>query len=452
MDLLNRFTEFVKEQALFIPGNRLLLAVSGGVDSVVLCDLCSKAGYDFIIAHCNFNLRGIESKRDEDFVQSLGVRYGVEVRIQSFDTHDYMVQHKVSTQLAARVLRYAWFEELMQQYRDKGAAIHYLLTAHHADDNIETVLMNFFKGTGIAGLRGILPKNGDTVRPLLFAAKKALLDHAQLNGLPYVEDSSNYTDDYTRNYFRHQVIPLVETIYPEAIQNLTDNLHRFREVEALYYQSIHIHKKKLLEYRGEEIHIPVLKLGQSSPLDTIIYEIIKDYGFTSAQVKEVRQLLNSETGKLVSSASYRIIRNRKWLIIAPNKVAGNKTVVVEAEDKQIDFEQGSLSIAAVTYRAGDLLVQEHSIALLDAGLIQFPLVLRPWKQGDYFYPLGMPKKKKINRFLSDQKLSVVAKEKVWVVEMDKKIIWVIGLRIDDRFKVKPGTDQLLRITWQNAAL
>ena len=306
-------------------------------------------------------------------------------------------------------------------------------------------MINFFKGTGISGLRGILPKHERIIRPLLFAKKEELLKFAKENQLSYVEDSSNASDKYTRNYFRNQLIPSIQKVFPQAEENLLTSIERFRDIEILYQQSVVIHKKKLLEQKGTEIHIPVLKLLKREPLPTIIYEIIKDFGFTSNQTEEVIKILNSDTGKYVQSASHRIIKNRKWLIISPNDNAMAENILIEEKDKAIEFEDSNLKFEKLP-TANCQLSTANVVAMLDADEITFPLLLRKWKQGDYFYPLGMNKKKKLSRFFIDQKLSLTEKEKTWVVEMNKKIIWVVGKRIDDRFKITSSTKNILKIS------
>lgn len=440
MDLLSQFREFIKKENLFQKEDRLLLAVSGGVDSVVLTDLVAKAGYAFEIAHCNFKLRDAESDRDESFAKELAEKYKVVFHTNSFDTKAIAAAEKKSIETTARDLRYDWFKSLLAERQLK-----YLLTAHHADDNIETVAMNFFRGTGIAGLHGILPKQGQIVRPLLFARKAALEQYATENKIAFITDSSNLSSDYTRNSFRNEILPLIKKSFPGADNNVLQNISRLQEVELLYHQSILLHKKKLMEQKGNEWHIPVLKLLKSTPLNTIVYEIIKDFGFTAHQTEEVTTLLESETGKYIASSSHRIIKNRNWLIIAPNNSAAASHILIEQEDRKIVFAGGILSfetIDATNYK----IKTDSSIAQLDAAEIKYPLLLRKWKQGDCFYPLGMKKKKKLSRFLIDQKLSLTQKENAWVIEMNKKIIWIVGMRIDDRFKLNPGTKQLLKIT------
>jgi tRNA(Ile)-lysidine synthase len=445
MDLLQAFKVFIVKERLFAPVDRLLLAVSGGVDSMVLTELCDRAGFDFEIVHCNFQLRGAESQRDEEFVVRQAERYGRGVRVRHFDTQAYALSKKVSVQVAARELRYDWFETLLS-----AGPARVVVTAHQLDDNIETMLMNFFKGTGIAGMRGMLPRQGNVVRPLLFARRGQLREFSIAAGLNWVEDSSNLSDKYTRNYFRHQVIPLIEQVYPGALSNLADNLDRFREIEAVYRQAIHVQQKKLLEYRGNEVHIPVEKLRKLSPLATLLYEIVAPYGFSPQQLDGIIGLLDSASGKYVLSAgrAYRLLKNRNWLIISPVETMEAATILVEAHDVVVRCKDGVLTLGLVGRLA--VLDQGPLVALVDAARVRFPLLLRPWRPGDYFYPLGMRKKKKLSRFLIDSKLSLADKERVWVLEMDKKIIWVVGMRIDDRWKLGPGTTDVLRIEWERA--
>ncbi|MDQ6813848.1 MAG: tRNA lysidine(34) synthetase TilS [Bacteroidota bacterium] len=446
MNLQEEFIARLKQFSFIQPKQTQLLAVSGGVDSIVLCHLMFTSGYNFVIAHCNFQLRADESERDEQFVRSLGEKYHTEVLVKKFETEKYAVENKVSIQIAARALRYNWFSEVVNQ--DSPSSIRYILTAHHANDNIETILMNLFKGTGISGLHGILPIQGKIFRPLLFAKKEELLQYANQNDLSFVEDSSNLTDKYTRNFFRHRLFPLLKEVYPNVEDNLLKNIERFTGAEELYKQSVEQHKKKLLEVKGNEVHISVLKLQKSNPVSTIIYEIIKAYGFTSNQVTQVVDLLQSDTGKYISSPTFRIIKNRNWLIISPVLTSEASHILIEEEDKKILFDAGKLKIDLIKNGDNFQIPSDKNIATADMSQITFPMLLRKWKQGDYFYPLGMKKKKKLSRFLIDQKLSKTEKENIWVLEMDKKIMWIVGQRIDDRFKITPSTKQLLKISFE----
>lgn len=464
MILQQAFEKYIKEQQLFAKTDQLLLAVSGGVDSVVLCHLCYKAGYRFVIAHCNFQLRGAESERDEAFVKQVGQNYNTEVLVQRFDTADYAAANKLSIQVAARELRYNWFYQLLCDYNlnwnknesvksgwhvniDSTAGRTYLATAHHLNDSIETMLLNFFKGTGIRGLKGIQPQSETRnwlVRPLLFATKEQLVNYAAEHGLSFVEDSSNASDKYTRNYFRNQLIPGIKKVYPQAEENLAENLKRFAEIEQLYQQAINTHKKKLLYTRGNEWHIPVLKLQKTTPLDTVIYELTAPFGFTPQQVPDIKNLLNSDTGKYVASATHRIIKNRRWLIVAAATAGTAATSIIEAGETVCYLEQETLQLQQLPAE-GYKIKKENTIAAVDAKLLKFPLLVRRWKMGDYFYPLGMNKKKKLARFFIDQKLSKTDKEAVCVVVSDQRIVWVVGHRIDDRFKITPATKTITEL-------
>ena len=458
MNLPERYISVIKKQHLFSPKDKLLLAVSGGVDSVVLCELCKQAGYTFIIAHCNFQLRGEESERDERFVRELGKRYGVEVLVKKFDTENYAAQKKISIQEAARDLRYSWFDEILRgQSAETGneaviarnEANTYLLTAHHAGDNAETVTMNFFRGTGLHGLTGIPVLNGHTRRPLLDFSKEELVHFASENKLEFVEDSSNQSSKYTRNLFRNEIIPAISRVYPQVKENVKDNINRFKEIEKLYQLGVNEIKKKLCKQKGNEIHIPVKQLmGYDNK--ALVYEIISTYGFSEKQVDEVVKLAASDSGRYVQSSAnnYRIIKHRHWFIISAVQSTESENIIIEEKDKNILFALGTLEFET-TQTKNQKPETKNSVGSFDAKDIQFPLLLRKWKAGDYFYPLGMKKKKKLSRFFIDQKLSKTDKEKIWVIEMNKKIIWVVGYRIDERFKVTPSAKKILQITVKN---
>ena len=435
------FKTHILKLGLFHHGNRLLLAVSGGLDSMVLATLCKQEGYDFIVAHCNFQLRGSASDRDEAFVVDWAKQQGVQCLVVRFDTNQIAVERKTGVEETARELRYQWFEQMRQEHQCQ-----YILTAHHADDNIETVGMNFFRGTGIRGLRGILPKQGKIIRPLLSYRRSALEQYAKENGIGYVMDHTNAENIYTRNDFRNTILPLVQKHYPGADENMIRNIERWGEAAILYEQAVELHKKKLMTIKGNEVFIPVLKLLKTVPLNTILFEITRSFGFTAHQVEEIAGLLKSESGKWISSGTHRILRNRKWLIIAPLETREAQHIIIEKETSSIDWEGGKLGVKLISNDRLNI-DKLSAVAQMDLNELQFPLLLRRWKQGDYFYPLGMDKKKKVSRFLIDQKLSLIEKEHTWVLESGKKICWIVGRRIDDRFKLRPSTTHVFQLTY-----
>lgn len=434
--MLQEFIQFFKEKKLSLAGQRYLLAVSGGIDSVVLCQLSREAGLHFAIAHCNFGLRGEESERDEAFVRSLGGRYGANVFVKKFDTAAFAEAQRLSIQEAARKLRYDWFEELRKEH---GFA--YTLLAHHANDNIETLLMNFFRGTGLEGLTGMPEENKDVhcFRPMLHIRRTEIEAYANEKALQWVEDSSNASSKYTRNFFRNDLIPQLRNVFPQVEENLLNNMHRFQQTAVLYNEMMNALKKKVIEVKGEEVHIPFRKLLKYKAT-SLVYGIIKDYGFGEKQVEEVLKLTDALSGKYIANEAYRIIRNRAWLIIAPITVTA-QTLVIEKEDEMVRFGNGELLLKKIPVEKFSL-DKSPLVAQLDAKEIHFPLVLRKWKKGDYFYPLGMRKKKKLARFFIDQKLSKTDKEKIWVLESHKRVVWIVGHRIDDRFKVTEKTQHV----------
>ncbi len=458
MDLPERFRLHVMQDHLFHASDHLLVAVSGGLDSVVLCELCHRAGFSFSLAHCNFQLRGEESERDESFVRRLAERYHVPLQVKKFDTETFAAAYKLSIQEAARELRYAWFDELMnpqtQAVTIKGQTLPapdpghpaVLLTAHHADDNAETLLMNFFRGTGLHGLTGIPERSGYLRRPLLPFSRAELAAFASENNLEFVEDSSNLSVQYTRNFFRLEVLPAIEQVYPQVKQNLQDNIGRFRETEKLWRLLLEGLLKKLGKRKGEEWHIPVKQL-MGFRNRTLLYEVISPFGFTENQVDELVKLSESGSGKYILSPSkqFRVLRHRHWFIMGPVAAGETENILIEKDQSGVRYPGGILQLH--TAPAGKALpASAGNTALLDAGEIRYPLLFRPWKAGDYFYPQGMNrKKKKLARFFIDLKLSRAEKEKAWVLESENRICWVLGYRIDERFKITPQTKEILTV-------
>ena len=446
MELIHAFQDFL-ERYRIMPGSSVLVAVSGGVDSVVLSELCIRSGLDCTLVHCHFGLRGTESDRDEAFVRAMGKKYERPVLVQRFDTIAYAEDHGISIQEAARALRYQWFEQLENQGPYMG-----ILLAHHADDTIETVLMHFFRGTGLKGLTGIPEFNhsgAHLYRPLLNQRKSEIIAYARENQLDWVEDSSNQVSKYTRNYFRNELIPAVRAVFPQVEENILNNARRFRGVESLYEIMLQGFREKFIERRGVETRIPVRKLLPYQHT-SLVFELIREFGFGEKQVEEVRKLLQSTSGKYIANQQWQIIRHRNWLVIAPIS-AEAETLTIDPDTETVQFRGGLLTFrekqgSQVNTKAPAFMAQ------LDQDELEFPLLLRKWKTGDYFYPLGLRKKKKIARFLIDQKLSRNQKENIWVLESGKKIAWVLGIRMDDRFRVKPSTRSFIEITWKDQAV
>ena len=440
--MLEDFKNFVA--SLNLAHAKFAVAVSGGIDSSVLCALCAMAKIPFFIVHCNFKLRAEESDRDEQFVRSLAKKYNVEILIKEFDTEKYSFEKKCSVQVAARELRYQWFTDLHQQ--DNNI---YILLAHHANDDIETLMMNFFRGTGLEGLTGMpsIISYNFCLRPLLNNTRYQIETFAKEHNLEWVEDSSNQSSKYTRNFFRNELMPMLKRAYPNVEANLLDNISRFKKINALYKIGVDKLKKEICENKAPDVIIPIhrLKAYQNTSL---IYEILREYGFGEKQVDEINKLLNSESGKYIENEFYQIIRHRKNLIITPKFSDGGNAFVIEKDAQTIQLGNTRLKLQFYSFDNFKLNKSEN-VAQVDATLISFPLLIRKWVRGDYFYPLGLKKKKKLSRFFIDQKLSLPDKEKIWVIESGKRIIWVAGLRIDDRFKITGSTKEVLELSISN---
>ncbi|WP_028787865.1 tRNA lysidine(34) synthetase TilS [Terrimonas ferruginea] len=449
MDLITQFKNYIKQHDLFTQKDKLLLALSGGLDSVVLCELCHRCDFDVEVLHMNFQLREAESERDAAFVEKLAQQYTWPFHLKKTQAAAESERLRKGIQETARLLRYDWFEACRVDIATASGKRTWVLTAHHLDDNIETSVMHFFRGTGIAGLRGMLPVQGNVVRPLLFASRQQLQQFAKEQQLTWVEDSSNLLETYARNYVRHSLLTTAERIYPDLQNRLAGNLARFAETEALYKQAIAWHRKQLVEQKGNEMHLPVLKLKKTIPLQSVLYELLQPYGFQATQLPDVMSLLDAETGRFVASATHRILRNRAWLVVSPTDTIDAVTILIDGPGLYT-FPGGELQLTEREYRKEEGLETDATTAILDARKISFPLLLRKWKTADYFYPLGMRKKKKIARFLIDQKKSKIDKEKIWVLEAQHRICWVVGHRIDDRFRVLPATSKVLGLKWKPA--
>lgn len=459
MHPLNRaFAHFVNQEKLFTRSQRLLVAVSGGLDSVVLCHLLKAGGFDFEIAHMNFQLRGDESERDAGFVRELANQMGLPFHITSRDTMAFAEGNKCSVQVAARQLRYQWFDELIRASVDTAKPLACLLTAHHANDNAETVLLNLFRGTGLQGMRGILPVREKIRRPLLFATREHLLDFAVQEKIMWVEDSSNISEKYARNFVRLSVIPLVQQQYPSLVGTLNDTAYHFRQVQSFYDHSMATVLRKLIVRKGDEQMVPIGRLRQLPGTEAILFSWLNPFGFSSEQIRGCLALLDSQTGHYIEgsgsgqeSISFRLLKDRKWLVLSPQESQDNGILLLEKEQGQLGLAGGRLEWETIPY-AGQPIPADRNTAFLDAADIVYPLLLRKWKQGDYFYPMGMRKKKKIARFFIDARISRIEKVRIRILESGRKIIWVVGQRIDDRFKITPGTKTVLVMRFHETAV
>lgn len=434
------FKAFVDEQRLFSKDDRILLALSGGVDSVVLAELLLELGYTFSAAHCNFHLRGEESNRDAEFVIKWAERKKVKLFVQDFDTYAYMQEKGISLEMAARELRYSWFENLMQENQ-----IDYLLTAHHADDSAETFFINLLRGTGIAGLHGILPKNGNIIRPLLFATRKSILDYAELKNIQFVEDSTNSETKFLRNKIRHRVIPMLKEISPDFDSIIRKNIERLRDTETIFRSAIEKVKDEIIIRENENIKISIAELQSLNPMGIYLYEILSDYGFNESVVNNVSMVLDAESGKRFYSKTHCLLKDREYLLIYPIEKEETETEYsIDAEITSI-IEPFKAKIEVLKDLNFISVPKKANVAMLDMDLLSFPLELRHWKQGDSFVPFGMRKKKKLSDFFTSNKYSLLDKERQWLLCSGDEIVWVVGKRIDDRFKISNSTKSVLKI-------
>jgi tRNA(Ile)-lysidine synthase len=443
MDLLAQFKANWKSKAFAAEDQKVLLAVSGGMDSMVMADLFLRSGISFGIAHCNFQLRGEDAEKDQQHVQSWADEYNIPFYTTRFNTQETSENWKRGIQETARILRYEWLDEIRAANGYK-----YIATAHHANDNAETLLMNLFKGTGISGLHGIPEKTETLIRPLLFAQRQHIQDYASSQKLSFREDVSNSSDKYLRNAVRLNIIPVIEKYFPNVVSQLIDSIHRFNQVEELYLEAIDAKLKKLVDKRGNDLYIPVLKFMKAKPLEAIAYELFRQYGFTAAQVPHIIELAGSGSGHFIESASHKVIKDRDFLIITTRSTTDTDFITIEGVPCTIQAGRHNFHFADA--KNSKVIPSTSHTAYIDASNITFPLILRKWRTGDYFYPLGMGmKKKKLSRFLIDQKIPIHEKENVWVLECQKRIVWVSGMRLDERFKVKPETQRVLRVEMQD---
>ncbi|MBS1782032.1 MAG: tRNA lysidine(34) synthetase TilS [Bacteroidetes bacterium] len=416
-----------------------LLAVSGGADSMSLCHLCYSHRITFGIAHCNFSLRGDESDADEQLVKQWAEERNIPFFSVRFDTEKMAEEWSRGIQETARELRYSWLETIRANHQ-----FSHIMTAHHANDNVETLLMNLFKGTGISGLHGIPERNNYIIRPLLFAAKADIEQYVTHEKIPFREDASNASDKYLRNAIRHQVIPAATSFFPHLVRQVNESIERFTQAEILYRIEMNRRVKKLCEQRGNELYIHTQKWHDSEVAAALCFEIFSPFNFSPDQMPQLLSLTLKQSGKYVESKTHRAVKDRKFLIVSPIKTSDAGFVLIQEETNQIEIEGASIRLSC-SLKPTEISTDQN-IALIDKSKLSFPLILRHWRQGDYFYPLGMGmKKKKLKRFFIDQKIPLHNKENVWVLESEKRIVWVVGYRLDERFKLRDTTAEFLKI-------
>lgn len=436
--MLQDFKKHIKSQFPFLQKSRILIAISGGIDSVVLSHLCSKLELNFTMAHCNFNLRSKESDDDENFVLSLAETFNTEVFVQHFDTQSYAELHKCSIQMAARELRYDWFQELAQHLN-----YDYILTAHHKDDDLETFLINFTRGTGLNGLTGIPPKNKNIIRPLLPFSREQIEDYAKTNHIKWREDSSNSSQKYLRNKLRHEVVPILKAINPQVLDTFKNTQLYLNDTASIVKDRIEqFRKTAILKQDDSSISYSITEFKKTKNPKAYLYQLFKNYGFS--EWDDVTNLLDAESGKYVKSNTHKLTKHREFLILSLNKKESinRQAIFINEDDQTIKTSIGSLKLMYVNTASNNT----QNTIYVDADSLIFPLEFCPYQTGDTFQPLGMKGKKKVSKYLKDKKLTPSKKENTWVLTSNDKVVWVVGLRADERFKITDKTLRIVKLT------
>ena len=417
-----RIIQYIDKEDLFSSDSNILVALSGGADSVALLCILHVAGYHCEAAHCNFHLRGEESNRDEQFVRQLCKKYEIRLHTVDFDTTRYATENHISIEMAARELRYNWFEEVRTKCQADVIAV-----AHHQDDSVETILLNLIRGTGITGLLGIRPRNGAIVRPLLCINREEILHYLQSIGQDYVTDSTNLEDEYTRNKIRLNVLPLMQTINPSVKNSLIETSNYLNDVSAIYNRYIEEAKTRITTSEG----IRIRQLLKEPAPEALLFEILHPLGFNSAQIKDIANSLHGQPGKQFSSKEWRVIKDRELLLLekaqSENKEELPFLIIKEEKEYTPDF----------------LIPREKGIACFDADRLNGEISYRKWQTGDTFVPFGMKGKKKISDYLTDRKFSISQKERQWVLCCGERIAWLIGERTDNRFRIDETTQRIV---------
>jgi tRNA(Ile)-lysidine synthase len=436
--MLSRFQKSLSTLVRSPHKKTFLLAVSGGVDSVVMADLFNKSGCNFVVAHSNFQLRGAESVGDEQFVKELASKYGVPFLVKHFDVSNYAEAYKVSVQMAARDLRYDWFKEALAKNK-----YDYIAIAHHSDDAIETFFINLLRGTGIAGLHGISSVHQNIIRPMLGFSRNEIEQYALDQKLKWREDSSNASDKYERNKIRHHLIPELLKINPDAAKAIKHTIENLSETEVVYRKEIEQKLSKMVVVKNKKTNVSLSHLKKLDHPHLYLYEYIKQYGFNYIQAKEICNALGGQSGKFFLSATHRISKDRRSLIIEEiNGKKQNLTFTIDIIDEAFENKDINIKFSIKDKPSNYKPFNPPSVASFDYNKLKFPLRVRKWTKGDKFYPLGMKKSKKISDLLIDNKVSLSEKDEVYVMLSGDEIAWVIGYRIDERFKIVPATKKL----------
>ena len=433
---VERFIDFIEKNKLFGPNDKILAAVSGGMDSVLLTHLLHAAGFNFGIAHCNFQLRGADADTDQQFVNNLAQQLGVSFHTIQFDTKAFAAGKKISIQMAARELRYQWFAQISQQQ-----GYHVIALAHHQNDAIETILLNLTRGTGIAGMHGILPKNGQLVRPLLFLNRDEIQDIISKEHLGYVEDSSNASVKYARNKLRHEVIPKLRELNPSLEETFEHNLNHFRNLEILLQQRLDELRQKLFILHNDEIHIPVNEVKNLNPQAFLLFGLLQEYGFNESTVEDIISALDKHSGRIFESAGFSLVLDRQKLILSKKQSETPSVVSISQNNHEVHYQNYRLNIL---HDDSPLIIKDNPMAVsIDSELLIYPLTLRQWQQSDYFYPLGMKTKKKLSDFFIGEKVPLHEKKQIpLLLNGNNDIMWIGGYRSDNRYKVSAKTKKV----------
>ena len=436
--MLQKFQSHIFQNFPFLSGKKLLLATSGGLDSMVMVDLFRKLSFEIAIAHCNFQLRGVESFEDQNFVQNYAESNEIKLFVTQFDTEAFAKDYKLSTQVAARELRYNWFHELLETEN-----FDYVLTAHHADDNLETFLINLVRGTGLDGLTGIPAKNENVIRPLLLFSRQEIEQYAKENNIDWREDSSNASDKYLRNKIRHNLVPILKELNTDFLSSFHKTQVYLQESKTMVEDASIMVYQQVAKESGKDIHFDLNKLQQLPNYKSYLYQWLREFGFLAWE--DIYDLVESQSGKQVFSNEFRLLKNRDFLILSPINIEDKKEeYYIFKDQKEIDSPL-NLSFSKVA----DIGIVSNRAIFVDEDKLHFPLVLRRWNEGDTFQPFGMEgKSKKVSKIFKDEKLSLIDKENTWLLCSDDKIIWIIGIRQDERFKIEKTTKNRIQIQWQ----